>query len=131
MKRTFVIICLFFIASTTIANNSTNNNTITNSSINANIDGSWRTTVVTPEGDVKMSFTFRVEGEKLTGSSNGPFGSFPISNGNINGNEFSFDVAFQGMIIGHQCTIDGDVITMKVTGLPSEGDALILNRIQP
>lgn len=131
MKRILVIICLFLIASTSFANNSTNNESTINLTVNSDITGSWKTTMVTPQGDIQMTFTFKVEGEELTGSSNGPFGKFPISNGKIDGNTFSFDVEFQGMTIGHQCTIDGNTVTMKLTGVPEGGDAIILTRILP
>lgn len=129
MKRILVISCLLLVGSVTMASNSTNNGEIINITIDSDITGSWKTTMATPQGDIEMTFILKVEGETLTGSSNGPFGSFPISNGKVNGDEFSFDVAFQEMTIVHHCTIDGDTVTMKVTGVPGgDGNDIILTR---
>ena len=62
----------------------------------ADVDGKWTGTVSSPGGDLPVTFTFKADGEKLTGSTTGFDGSdVGISEGKI--------------------TADGKTITFKVT----------------
>lgn len=84
----------------------------------AEIDGKWKTTMTPPDGGegMEITFTFKADGEKLTGSVNTQMGEMEFTNGKINGQEFTFDVDLNGMVIKHKCTIDGDTIKMKIEG---------------
>jgi hypothetical protein len=65
----------------------------------ADVDGTWVGTFDSPGGAVTLSYTFKAEGNVLTGSSAGPDGSaIPIRNGKIDGDKISFtiDVDFGG-----------------------------------
>jgi hypothetical protein len=68
----------------------------------ADVDGKWDGSLDTPGGAVAISYTFKAEGAKLTGTSAAPDGTpVPIKNGKIDGNKISFslDVDFgQGPI---------------------------------
>lgn len=58
------------------------------------ITGNWKGTVM---DQFEINYTFKVEGEKLTGSSKGPDGSdTPISNGVIKGEDISFSLDIMG-----------------------------------
>lgn len=58
------------------------------------ITGNWKGTV---NDQFEINYTFKVEGEKLTGSSKGPDGSDrPISNGVIKGEDLSFSIDIMG-----------------------------------
>jgi hypothetical protein len=58
------------------------------------ITGNWKGTV---NDQFEINYTFKVEGEKLTGSSKGPDGSdTPISNGVIKGEDISFTLDIMG-----------------------------------
>ena len=66
----------------------------------ADVDGKWAGSLTTPNGDVPIGFTFRADGEKLTGSTTGPDGmEVAIKNGKIDGANITFVVAidFGGM----------------------------------
>ena len=78
------------------------------------IAGKWKTSVESPQGSMEMTFTFNVDGEKLTGSISTPMGEVEISNGKINGNEFSFDIDMMGNTMPHKGKLEGDVIKLKV-----------------
>jgi hypothetical protein len=67
------------------------------------IDGKWIGTVSGPQGDMELTFTFKVDGNKLTGKNSSAMGEIDLTNGIVNGNEFSFDVDLQGMVISHKC----------------------------
>ena len=54
----------------------------------------------------RLTFTFKQDGAKLTGTVQGPEGDpIEISNGKVDGNKISFQVSFNGMTISHACTV--------------------------
>jgi hypothetical protein len=60
------------------------------------ISGKWQFTVETDAGGGSPTFVFKQDGEKLTGTYNGLFGSAPLT-GTVKGEviEFSFEAAVQ------------------------------------
>lgn len=98
------------------------------------IDGKWKTTVESPNGSMELVYTFKVDGDKLTGTSSSEMGDSELKNGKVNGNEFSFDIEMMDMKITHKCKLDGDVIKMKVEmGDMGGGEAmpeLILKKVE-
>jgi hypothetical protein len=88
----------------------------------SDITGTWTATAQTPNGDpFQLTFTFKQDGANVTGSVQGPQGDpLPISVGKVDGDKLTFDVAFNGMTIHHNCTINGDEI--KLTSKPDSGD---------
>ena len=93
------------------------------------IEGTWKTKIQGPEGDMELVFVFKMAGGKLTGTVQSPNGDMEITNVIVNGKEFSFDVSFNDMTIKHNCTLkEDDTITMKVTGTPMGDTELILKR---
>jgi hypothetical protein len=80
-----------------------------------NIDGKWKTTVEGPDGSMEIVFSFKVDGEKLTGTNSSTMGEFELKDGKVNENEFSFKVDLgMGEPIFHKCKLEGDVIKMKI-----------------
>jgi len=87
----------------------------------SNIDGKWIGKMKGPDGDTEMAFIFKTSKDSLTGTIQSPMGDMKISNGKVNGDNFSFDVDFNGMTIHHNCKVLKDSISMKVSGL-QDGD---------
>ena len=59
----------------------------------ADIDGKWKAEFNTPDGQTRTTtFTFKADGDKLTGTVSGRQADTPISEGKINGDEISFAV---------------------------------------
>ena len=58
----------------------------------ADIDGKWTAQVPGRNGTMETTFTFKAEGEKLTGSVSGRNGDTAISEGKISGSDISFVV---------------------------------------
>ena len=87
----------------------------------ADIDGQWNGSVSTPNGDFPVSFTFKADGDKLTGSMSGPDGSqFPLQEGKIDGSNISFSVtldfggnsftlSYRGVVSADQIKMSADV----------------------
>ena len=89
----------------------------------ADITGTWSAEMTSPDGNsFQLTFTFKVDGAKLTGSVQSPMGeATEIINGKIDGDKFTFDVSLNGMTIHHDCTIvSNDEI--KMTTKSDSGD---------
>ena len=101
----------------------------------ADINGRWEGKMKRPDGEeMQMAFTFKVEGDKLTGKVESPMGELSITDGKVTGDTFSFKIDVGGNGIDHQCKISGDTITMKVKmgqGGPMGDREITLKRVQP
>jgi hypothetical protein len=87
----------------------------------AKIDGTWIGKASSPQGEFELTFTFKVDGEKLTGKNSSSMGEMEISNGVVSGNDFSFDIDMQGMKIIHKCKyLSDDSIEVKVNVMDQE-----------
>ena len=92
------------------------------------VDGRWQTTVNGPNGGMTLTFNFKAEGTKLTGTVETPNGDQPISEGKIEGDKLSFKTQFQDNVIDHEGTVSGDTIQLKVKGPWGEHD-MTLKRV--
>ena len=83
----------------------------------ADVTGTWTADAVGPDGSsYPLTFTFKQDGAKLTGTVQGPQGdAIEISNGKVDGNNISFEVSFNGMTISHSGTLNdaGDEIKLS------------------
>jgi hypothetical protein len=88
----------------------------------ADVTGAWSGDMVGPNGDsFHISFTFKQDGAKLTGTVAGPQGDpIEIADGKVDGDKLSFTVSFNGMTITHEGVISGD--TIKLTTKTDSGD---------
>ena len=84
----------------------------------ADIDGTWTATFDTQIGEQHYTYTFKADGEKLTGTAKNDWGERPIEDGTIKGDDIAFteNVEFQGQ-----------KITIKYTGKLS-GDEIKFTR---
>ena len=86
------------------------------SSFAADVSGKWAAEMQGPQGAMTTTFTFKVEGEKLTGTVSGRGGDTPITDGAIKGDELSFNVTrtMNGneMKLAYQGKVAGDEIKM-------------------
>jgi hypothetical protein len=86
----------------------------------ADVTGKWQAEMKTPDGDVRTStFTFKVDGEKLTGTVGSARGDAAITEGKVSGDTISFAVVrdFGGgeMKIEYTGKVAGNEIQMKMT----------------
>ena len=66
----------------------------------ADLSGKWTGSIKTPDGNqFPLTYIFKVDGNTLTGAVQSPQGELPITEGKINGNEFSFKLDLNGMPI--------------------------------
>lgn len=92
----------------------------------AALDGTWAGSIPGPQGEFPVSFTFKADGTKLTGSTMGPDGTdVQIKDGKIDGNTISFTVTFDlGMpfMLSYKGVLGTDQIKMSgdAFGMPFE-----------
>src|SRR5215510_7875808 len=67
------------------------------------VSGAWAFQVETPAGSGTPSFTFKQDGEKLTGQYKGAFGEAPLT-GTVKGNKIDFTIKVQAQ--GQEATIN-------------------------
>ena len=87
----------------------------------ADVTGTWTGKMAGPNGDgFQITFTFKVDGPKLTGTITGPQGDpMEISDGKVDGDKLSFNISVNGMTIKHEGVVTGD--TIKLTTKPDGG----------
>jgi hypothetical protein len=83
----------------------------------ADISGKWTGDMPGRGGDTALAtFTFKVDGEKLTGSMTGPQGDIALQEGKIAGSQVSFsttlDFGGNSIKILYKGTVSGDQIKM-------------------
>lgn len=86
----------------------------------ADIDGKWKSEFTTPDGQTRTTnFTFKADGDKLTGTASGRQGDTAITEGKISGDEISFVVVrnFRGeeRKMQYKGKVSGDEIKLTVT----------------
>jgi len=94
----------------------------------ADLNGKWAGTMNTPDGQsMEMTFVFKVDGEKLSGTMTNQFGEEVISEGTVKGEDVSFIVmagggqfklSFTGKVSGDDLKLTiamGDMGNMELT----------------
>ena len=99
----------------------------------ADISGAWSGSLAGPDGGdgFAISFTFKQDGAKLTGTVRGPQGDpIEISEGKVDGDKVSFSVSFNGTTFRHEGTITGEEIklSMKSEGGGFPGGSFVLKK---
>ncbi len=82
----------------------------------ADVTGKWTAKVPGRNGDQETTFTFKQEGEKLTGTVTGPRGDRPIADGSVKGDAVSFAVESQRGKQTYSGTVAGAEIKFKREG---------------
>jgi hypothetical protein len=85
----------------------------------ADVSGTWKAALETPNGPFETSFVFKADGEKLTGATSNRFmQDAPISEGKVDGDTISFVVtgSFNGndVKVNYKGKVAGDEIKLTV-----------------
>ncbi len=83
------------------------------------VDGKWKASVETPRGTQDVTFDFKEEDGKLTGTVSNPRGESKIEDGKVEGNAISFKQTMsfgdRSMTLSYSGTLDGDEIEFTRT----------------
>ncbi|MGA2250811.1 hypothetical protein [Terracidiphilus sp.] len=114
MKRILLLFSVCAVLFTTVAARATFAAT--------DISGTWTGDIATPDGSsITLTYTFKVDGAKLTGTVQGPQGDpIILDNGKVDGDKLSFDVSFNAMTINNEGTMNADD-TIKLSTKASDG----------
>jgi uncharacterized protein YndB with AHSA1/START domain len=93
------------------------------------VTGKWSGEMGGPDGGgMSITFTFKQDGTRLTGTADGPGGQpLQIKDGKVEGDKISFTLSFEGgggdMKIVHEGSVNGDEMTLniKMDGGPGGG----------
>jgi hypothetical protein len=94
----------------------------------ADVAGTWKASVETPNGTFESTFVFKVEGTKLSGTVTGPMGEAPISDGKVEEDAVSFSIVrsrdgqefkltYKGKVKGNEM-----MLTLTVPGMDQTFD---------
>ena len=81
-----------------------------------NLNGKWTGLLKTDQGDeYPLVYTFRIDGDQLTGTAKTPKGDMPINDGTVKGNTFTFNVMIGNMEIDHTGKFYGDSVGVDLS----------------
>ncbi|HEV8283112.1 MAG TPA: hypothetical protein VGQ09_02315 [Chitinophagaceae bacterium] len=92
----------------------------------SSIDGNWKGTRETPNGTFEVNYTFKVEGNVLTGTWKTQFGEAQLENGKVDGKKFSYSISFNDMKINYT----GEVVNDNELLIKSERGEMKLARVK-
>jgi hypothetical protein len=72
------------------------------------IDGNWKGTRETPNGNFEINYTFKVEGTELQGTWKTQFGEAKLEKGKVDGKKFSFTISFNDLTINNTGELVGE-----------------------
>lgn len=88
------------------------------------LDGNWKGTRETPNGTFEVNYTFKVDGNKLTGTWKTQFGETNLENGKIDGKKFSYSISFNDRKIDYT----GEVVNDNELSIKNEMGEMKLTR---
>jgi hypothetical protein len=81
----------------------------------ADVNGKWKAEFTTPDGQQRVNtFTFKVEGGKVTGTVQGSQDATPIQNGKVDGDDISFSAERPFGAFSYKGKVGGSEIKFKV-----------------
>ena len=98
----------------------------------ADVTGTWNGSISGPNGDLNLTYVFKQDGDKLTGTLSGPTDPLPIAEGKVDGDKISFsvtvDMGGNAVKFSMKGTVKGEEITITTTndaGIDMGGDMTI------
>ncbi|MDN3580961.1 hypothetical protein [Mucilaginibacter flavus] len=91
----------------------------------ADLNGKWVGKVDIGGTEYPLSYNFKVDGDKLTGTALTPEGDVPLTNGKTDGTTFSFSISTSGMDIPHTGKFYGDSTTVDLEVGGSKSHAVL------
>lgn len=79
------------------------------------ISGRWTGKLLIGSDETALTYTFATEGDKLTGKIASEQGELPLIDGKITGNNLTFKIDYNGLMIPHEGTVVGDTLKLKMT----------------
>ena len=85
----------------------------------ADIDGPWQTKITLQDGtDLDLKYDYKTDGEKLTGTVEGPAGQLEIKDGKIDGDKITYKLTIGDNEVSYEGTAVDGAINLKSHGGP-------------
>ncbi len=84
------------------------------SAFGADVAGKWKAAMEGPDGKMEIEFFFKVDGNKVTGTSTSPMGETQITQGKLDGDNIEFTVEAGDFKVVHKGTVAGQEMKLKV-----------------
>ncbi|MBB3968810.1 glycoside hydrolase [Mucilaginibacter phyllosphaerae] len=82
----------------------------------ADLNGKWTGNLTMSDGNTfPVTYDFKVDGEKLTGTAQSPQGDVNIEDGKIKGDDFTFNVNVNGLDVPHKGKVYPDSVSMNLS----------------
>lgn len=82
--------------------------------IGADVNGKWRGVIDYNGRDAALTYEFKTEGNKVTGTAETPAGIVPIEEGKLEKDLLSFKANFHGETATHVGKVSADSINLKI-----------------
>ncbi|MDR7129466.1 hypothetical protein J2X69_001803 [Algoriphagus sp. 4150] len=92
----------------------------------SDITGKWKATLSGPQGEMELTFNYKVDNETLTGTIASQMGEIPLENGKVEAGKFSYDFAIQDMTMSHT----GELISEDELKVVSQRGEMKLTRVK-
>ena len=90
------------------------------------IDGTWKGTRETPNGAFEITYTYKVEGNVLTGTWKSEFGETKLQNGEVDGKKISYSFTINDRTISYT----GELVSDDEIKLNNEMGEMKLTRVK-
>lgn len=90
------------------------------------IDGDWKGSRETPNGTFEVNYTFKVEGNELTGTWKTQFGETKLQNGKVDGKKISYSISINDMTINST----GELINDDEIHIKNDRGEMTLHRVK-
>ncbi|QQL48678.1 glycoside hydrolase [Mucilaginibacter ginkgonis] len=80
----------------------------------AALDGKWVGTTNMDGNDLALTYNFKVDGDKLTGTAESPYGVSTIDNGKVSGDMINFSTVVNGLEIPQKGKVYADSVVMNI-----------------
>lgn len=80
----------------------------------SDITGKWAGVASYNGQDVPLTYNFKVDGDKLTGTTQTPFGAAEITDGKIDKDQITFNVELNGTTVTNSGKVYPDSINLKI-----------------
>lgn len=80
----------------------------------ADVTGKWKATIDGPQGQMEVTFDLKSDGHTLTGTSTGPMGESPITDGSVDGDKVTFTVSNGDFKAVHKGKVTGNEMKLTV-----------------
>jgi hypothetical protein len=80
----------------------------------ADVIGKWKAAIAGQNGTLEVTYDFKQEGDKITGTASSQMGDIPISDVKVEGDAVTFTITTPEWKAVHKGTISGDEMKLKL-----------------